>query len=82
LIARPESGSPATGSSKFHHIRHQKIIDKAFEACDCPFVNKECGMICIGNKWRSFENELKDLNVEMVDSKYHNALKKLDTKND
>jgi hypothetical protein len=39
-------------------------------------------MICIGNKWRSFENELKDLNVEMVDSKYHNALKKLDTKND
>lgn len=82
LIARPESGSPATGSSKFHHIRHQKIIDKAFEACDCPFVNKECGMICIGNKWRSFENELKELNVEMVDSKYHNALKKLDAKND
>jgi 2-oxoglutarate dehydrogenase E1 component len=77
LIARPESGSPATGSSKFHVIRHQKIIDKAFESCDCPLVHKECGMICIGNKWRSFEKELKEMDVEMVDSKFHSADKKL-----
>jgi 2-oxoglutarate dehydrogenase E1 component len=77
LIARPESGSPATGSSKFHVIRHQKIIDKAFESCDCPLVDRECGMICIGNKWRSFEKELKEMNVEMVDSKFHSAEKKL-----
>ncbi|MDP2235171.1 MAG: 2-oxoglutarate dehydrogenase E1 component [Bacteroidales bacterium] len=77
LIARPESGSPATGSSKFHVIRHQKIIDKAFESCDCPLVHKECGMICIGNKWRSFEKELKEMDVEMIDSKFHSAEKKL-----
>ena len=78
LIARPESGSPATGSSKFHVIRQQKIIDKAFESCDCPFVDIECGMVCIGNKWRSFEDELKTLNVDMIDSKLHSALKKLE----
>ncbi|MCK5784065.1 MAG: hypothetical protein KAH06_06435, partial [Desulfobacterales bacterium] len=28
LIARPASGSPATGSPKFHAIRQQKIVDK------------------------------------------------------
>lgn len=78
LVARPESGSPATGSAKFHVIRQQKVIDKAFETCDCPFVTKECGMICIGNKWRSFENELKELDVDMVDSKFHSANKKLE----
>ncbi len=77
LVARPESGSPATGSSKFHVIRQQKIIDKAFESCECPFVDIECGMVCIGNKWRSFEDELKTLNVDMIDSKLHSALKKL-----
>ncbi len=78
LIARPESGSPATGSSKFHVIRQKKIIDKAFESCECPFVDTQCGMVCIGNKWRSFEQELKSLNVEMIDSKFHSALKKLE----
>ncbi|MBU1369736.1 MAG: 2-oxoglutarate dehydrogenase E1 component [Bacteroidetes bacterium] len=78
LIARPPSGSPATGSPKFHAIRQQKIIDKALEVCDCPYVNKECGMLCIGNKWRSFEKELDDLNVDQIDSKFHNATKKLE----
>ncbi len=78
LIARPESGSPATGSSKFHVIRQQKIIDKAFESCECPFVDIECGMVCIGNKWRSFEQELKTMHVDMIDSKFHSALKKLE----
>ncbi|HOI32231.1 MAG TPA: 2-oxoglutarate dehydrogenase E1 component, partial [Bacteroidales bacterium] len=77
LIARPASGSPATGSPKFHVIRQQKIIDKTFEMCECPFVDKECGMLCIGNKWRSFEHELKELNVDKIDSKFHNAEKKL-----
>lgn len=78
LVARPASGSPATGSPKFHVIRQQKIIDKALEACDCPYVNKDCGMLCIGNKWRSFEKELEDLHVNKLDSKYHNAVKKLE----
>jgi 2-oxoglutarate dehydrogenase E1 component len=77
LIARPASGSPATGSPKFHVIRQQKIIDKTFEKCECPLVDKECGMLCIGNKWRSFEHELKELNVDKIDSKFHNAEKKL-----
>ncbi|MDD3636313.1 MAG: 2-oxoglutarate dehydrogenase E1 component [Bacteroidales bacterium] len=77
LIARPASGSPATGSPKFHVIRQQKIIDKTFEMCECPFVDKECGMLCIGNKWRSFEHELKEMNVDKIDSKFHNAEKKL-----
>lgn len=78
LIARPESGSPATGSSKFHVIRQQKIIDKAFESCECPFVEDQCGMVCIGNKWRSFDQELKTMKVDMIDSKFHSALKKLE----
>jgi 2-oxoglutarate dehydrogenase E1 component len=30
VVALDESGSPATGSSKLHAIRHQKLIDKVF----------------------------------------------------
>ena len=30
LVSRSASGSPATGSSKLHAIRHQKVIDKVF----------------------------------------------------
>ncbi len=78
LISRPASGSPATGSPKFHIIRQQKIIDKTFEACSCPFVEKQCGMVCIGNKWRSFEKELDDLHVDHIDSTFHSANKKLE----
>ncbi|MCF8228720.1 MAG: 2-oxoglutarate dehydrogenase E1 component [Bacteroidales bacterium] len=60
VISRPPSGSPATGSSKFHNIRQKKIIDKTFEECQCPLVEKECQMVCIGNKWRQFEKEIKE----------------------
>jgi len=60
VIGRPPSGSPATGSSKFHKIRQQKIIDKTFEECKCPKVNEECKMVCIGNKWKQFEKEMKE----------------------
>jgi 2-oxoglutarate dehydrogenase E1 component len=77
VVARPASGSPATGSPKFHQIRHQKILDKTFESCVCPHVEKECGMICIGNKWKSFEKELETLKVDQIDSKYHSAKNKL-----
>ncbi len=82
MIARPASGSPSTGSSKFHVIRQQKILDKAFHACDCPLVDEDCGMICIGNRWKSFEKELKELKVDMIDSKFHNAIRKLDVNKD
>jgi 2-oxoglutarate dehydrogenase E1 component len=54
VVARPASGSPATGSPKFHILRQRKVIEKSFRACDCPMVNKECRMICIGNRWKSF----------------------------
>jgi 2-oxoglutarate dehydrogenase E1 component len=78
LIARPASGSPATGSPKFHEIRQRKIIDKTFEQCQCKLVGKTCGMICIGNKWRSFEQELANMKVDHLDSTYHSSDKKLE----
>jgi hypothetical protein len=53
-VARPASGSPATGSIQFHAVRQRKIVDKSFEECNCPMVKKECRMICIGNRWKSF----------------------------
>ncbi|MFK5855509.1 MAG: 2-oxoglutarate dehydrogenase E1 component [Bacteroidota bacterium] len=77
VISRPASGSPATGSGKFHIIRQQKIIDKVFEQCDCPYIHDECKMACIGNKWKSFEKELLELNVDNIDSKYHSGKRKL-----
>jgi len=77
LVARPASGSPATGLSKFHAIRQQKIVEKTFEECDCIYLDKECGMMCIGNKWRSFEKELKDLKVDHIDTKFHTGEKQL-----
>jgi len=77
VIARPASGSPATGSSKFHVIRQQKIIDKVFDECICPYLDFECEMACIGNKWRSFEKELQELQVDQIDSKFHSGIKPL-----
>lgn len=74
VIARPASGSPATGSSQFHQIQQQKIIDKAFEECACPMVEQECNMICIGNKWRTFDKFIKDQDLS---SKSFSADKKL-----
>lgn len=59
LVARPASGSPATGSSKFHQIQQKKIVDKAMHQCDCPRLDKECRMKCIGNRWKSFAKELE-----------------------
>lgn len=78
LIARPASGSPATGSPKFHEIRQRKIIDKTFEQCQCQLVGKTCGMICIGNKWRSFEQELSNMKLDHLDSTYHSSDKQLE----
>jgi len=77
VISRPESGSPATGSNKFHIIRQQKIIDKVFDLCDCPYLYEECTMACIGNKWKSFEKELKDLKVDNIKSTFHSGVKPL-----
>jgi len=76
-IARPATGSPATGSSKFHVISQQKIVDKTFLECDCPFLEKDCEMICIGNRWQSFEKELDEMHVDHLDSKFHSGVKPL-----
>ncbi len=49
VIARPPSGSPASGSSKFHQLQQKKIVEKAFEECNCTNVCKECKQLCISN---------------------------------
>jgi 2-oxoglutarate dehydrogenase E1 component len=55
VIARPATGSPATGSSKFHQKQQRKIIEKTFEECnDCSRIGTICKMACIGNNWKQF----------------------------
>lgn len=49
VIARPPSGSPASGSSKFHTIQQNKIVEKAFEECNCENVCRECKQLCISH---------------------------------
>jgi 2-oxoglutarate dehydrogenase E1 component len=49
VIARPPSGSTASGSSKFHQLQQKKIVEKAFEECDCVNVCKECKQLCISH---------------------------------
>ncbi len=66
LVARPASGSPATGSSKFHVIRQRKIVEKSFGECKCPMVDKECRMVCIGNRWRTFDVEIKKMGDDVT----------------
>jgi 2-oxoglutarate dehydrogenase E1 component len=53
LVARPESGSPATGSPKLHVQRQAKIIDKAFGDCTCENRNNTCKMLCAPKEWKS-----------------------------
>lgn len=47
VIARPPSGSPASGSIRFHNMQQRKIVEKAFEECDCDNVCRECNQLCI-----------------------------------
>jgi len=49
VIARPPSGSPASGSSKFHAIQQNKIVEKSFEECTCENVCRECKQLCISH---------------------------------
>jgi 2-oxoglutarate dehydrogenase E1 component len=59
IISRPATGSPATGSSKFHQMQQRKIIEKLFDECgDCPRVGTDCKMACIGNNWRVVAEEI------------------------
>ncbi|NLN95413.1 MAG: 2-oxoglutarate dehydrogenase E1 component [Bacteroidales bacterium] len=52
LAARPESGSPATGSISLHNLRQRKVIEKAFGECDCHRSSLICKMICAPKEWR------------------------------
>lgn len=51
MVARPESGTPATGSPHLHHLRQRKIIEKAFGSCTCEDSDRACKMICAPNEW-------------------------------
>lgn len=53
LVARPESGSPATGSFKLHVQQQSKIIDKSFGDCTCENRNKTCKMVCSTREWKN-----------------------------
>ena len=77
VVARPASGSTATGSSQFHVIRQRKIIEKTFGICQCPAVDQDCRMICIGNRWRSFDVEIKKLGKEEVNAGTFSATKQV-----
>lgn len=55
LVSRPESGSPATGSSKLHALQQAKIIDKAFGDCTCENRNNTCKMLCAPREWQVVE---------------------------
>ena len=60
IISRPGTGSPATGSSKFHQMQQIKIIEKLFDECgSCPRVGTDCHMACIGNNWKSVLEEIE-----------------------
>jgi 2-oxoglutarate dehydrogenase E1 component len=78
LIARPASGSPATGSPEFHQLRQRKIIEKTFSSCDCPKVAEECRMVCIGNRWKTFEKQILKTGKPLT-TKSVSAIKKLES---
>jgi 2-oxoglutarate dehydrogenase E1 component len=55
MVARPSSGSPATGSSKLHALQQAKIVDKAFGDCTCENRNNACKMTCAPREWQIVE---------------------------
>ncbi|HOX77583.1 MAG TPA: 2-oxoglutarate dehydrogenase E1 component [Bacteroidales bacterium] len=79
LIARPASGSPATGSPEFHELQQRKVIEKTFSSCDCPKVAEECRMMCIGNRWKTFEEQIMKTG-QHISSKSVSAINKLQNK--
>jgi 2-oxoglutarate dehydrogenase E1 component len=51
LVARPESGSPATGNSNLHHLQQEKIMQKTYGECNCDNSDKICKMLCAPKEW-------------------------------
>jgi 2-oxoglutarate dehydrogenase E1 component len=65
IISRPATGSPATGSIKFHQMQQRKIIEKLFDECgSCPRVGTDCHMACIGNNWKAVLEEIENVSKE------------------
>jgi 2-oxoglutarate dehydrogenase E1 component len=61
IISRPATGSPATGSGKFHQMQQRKIIEKLFDECGtCPRIGTDCKMACIGNNWKEVLMEIEN----------------------
>lgn len=45
-VARPATGSPATGSSRLHKIQQKLIVEKALGKCNCEQSNVSCQLHC------------------------------------
>jgi 2-oxoglutarate dehydrogenase E1 component len=45
-VARPPSGSPATGSSQLHKIQQNLLVDKALGRCRCESAYGSCKLHC------------------------------------
>ena len=71
LVARPESGSPATGSPSLHRQRQDKILEKTFAGCTCERVNEECRMVCAPKEW-TFVSRLQPHDAQDINTKIEN----------
>ena len=45
-VARPPSGSPATGSSQLHKLQQNLLVEKALGKCSCEFASGSCKLHC------------------------------------
>jgi 2-oxoglutarate dehydrogenase E1 component len=45
-VARPPSGSPATGSSQLHKVQQNLLVEKALSKCSCEFAYGSCRLHC------------------------------------
>ncbi len=45
-VARPPSGSPATGSSQLHKVQQNLLVEKALGKCSCEFSYGSCRLHC------------------------------------
>jgi len=51
-VARPASGSPATGSSRLHKIQQKLIVEKALGKCTCEYANGSCRLHCAEHEFQ------------------------------
>jgi 2-oxoglutarate dehydrogenase E1 component len=51
-VARPASGSPATGSSRLHKVQQKLIVEKALGKCTCDHANGSCRLHCAEHEFQ------------------------------